>query len=165
MDEPEKQSDAAQDLIKFRPSKRRKVHRQRANDDEPSPKPETPSIEASGDGIGNEIASPQADSDDVSIIAAARAALQVRKARHRAGVAFRSGTRSDQAPTEMALTIRDVEDQPPQPVGISDRFTHQTGLLRDLNDHYLYRPAPPPSRCRNSQRLIVKERIHRVPPI
>ena len=130
MDNAEEHSEIS---TRFRPSKKRKVFRQRTVDDEPGiPKNEAfESLETGESG----------DEDNASAVAAALRNRNARKARH--GMGFASGMRVSQvASSDQALILRQPdaadEDDDTMLMGISDRFAHQTGTRNDLYDRHMY---------------------------
>ncbi|KAG8428351.1 hypothetical protein J3459_004014 [Metarhizium acridum] len=120
--EPSQDDPAA--AIRFRPSKKRKAYRQRADD---SPPPTTPKDTRPPEQTSRE----QQASDAESAVTAAVRARNSRRARLR-GVGFTSDDQHD-APAPTAPT--DQERAPAK--GIPDRFTHQTGLVATLNDRHM----------------------------
>lgn len=129
--------------IRFRPGKKRKAYRQRHDDttgqelaehaqgaaNESVTRPE-PTEEADGSG------------DNETAVAAALRLRNARKGRLR-GVGFRSDARQDDdaaGSTSTALVLAEPEASSTEPViaGIANRFTHQTGLIGELNDKHMY---------------------------
>ncbi|CAM1507000.1 Fc.00g066410.m01.CDS01 [Cosmosporella sp. VM-42] len=132
--EPSTTGESTTSPIKFRPGKKRKAYRQRTDNNDDA--------ETTTSNIGNESREGSAvetrdGNDDASVLAALRL-RNARKARLR-GVGFTTSTRPDDETTgERALVLRDQdESQDAALPAIANRFTHQTGLLADLNDRHM----------------------------
>lgn len=131
---------AVPEPIRFRPGKKRKAAYRQRTDTDSEPPVLSPQPEPTG-----QIDSADDDDDDESAVAAALRARNAQKARQRAaGVGFRSDGRPELDESERALVRRDEQDDAPV-MAIGSRFTHQTGLLTDLNDRHMYvlRPSVP----------------------
>ncbi|KAM0564381.1 hypothetical protein ACHAPJ_000594 [Fusarium lateritium] len=136
-------SETAPEPIRFRAGKKRKAYRQRTQEDEDAaaettrspPTTSTVSIDKS-----SQKDTPDADDDGEASVAAA---LKLRNARRGrlGGVAFRNTNRpDDDTNNERALVPHDAEDSSNAETvikGVTDRFTHQTGKLADLNDKHI----------------------------
>lgn len=121
--------------IRFRPGKKRKVYRQR--DDSP------PTAEANDQASAAALPRDNASDDERATTAAALRLRNARKART-GGVGFSAaGTKaSDDATSTALVPARDGETAVVQG-GITNRFTHQTGLVSSLNDKHMYVPLLP----------------------
>ena len=167
-------ADGATEPIRFRPSAKRKAYRQRntqsdtddhpQNQDTPAPE-DTPANQAREKG-GEEEEEEGGEEDD-STEAVALAALRARNTRkgRLQGVGFRSGAGGSSSTTgdvvaasgPLVLAHRshrdDGEDEDEEQdaetaanplLSISSRFTHQTGILNDIDHRHMYeRPLPP----------------------
>ncbi|CAG9971330.1 unnamed protein product [Clonostachys byssicola] len=138
------------DTIRFRPSKKRKVYRSRADDEDdesdrraaqiPSASANEPRAVAS-DFFGrddSEETTPQASS---SVAAALRHRSARRGRLQGVGFSTRShhATTTDPAPSdERALVPRHGDDdEAPAQIGMANRFTQQTGLVSDIDDKHI----------------------------
>ncbi|KAF7549700.1 hypothetical protein G7046_g8256 [Stylonectria norvegica] len=132
---------AAPDAIRFRPGKKRKAYRRRNSDDEDAAVSSTEKASASSHDGSRKRAEAGEDGDD-AVVAAALRLRNARKTRAR-GVGFTTTAAAARADNseEHALILRgDQDDAPDQDLvvgGITNRFTHQTGLLNDLNDRHM----------------------------
>ncbi|KAH7170863.1 hypothetical protein EDB81DRAFT_776929 [Dactylonectria macrodidyma] len=131
-------SPADEPVIRFRAGKKRKAYRQRTdNDDDDSnntaaePAPKT--LEA----LLSDAAEHGAAVRDESSVAAALRLRNARRSRIRGGVGFTSAAKQDDdASGERALVLQSADGD----VGlksVGERFTHQTGLLADMNDKHM----------------------------
>ncbi|KAF4973897.1 hypothetical protein FZEAL_9154 [Fusarium zealandicum] len=138
--------ESAPEPIRFRAGKKRKAYRQRAQDDDaavaettksppaaatPDPGNRTSQTPTHGHGDAN---------DDEASVAAALKLRNARRGRF-GGVAFRNANRpDDEINTERALVPHDpddVQDKNAVVNSVTNRFTHQTGMLADLNDKHM----------------------------
>ncbi|KAB5580941.1 hepatocellular carcinoma-associated antigen 59-domain-containing protein [Coniochaeta sp. 2T2.1] len=133
------QAPAEPQMPAFRPGKKRKIYRQRAEDadDAPLDAPAATSEPASTlDPRPSEDITPAADDDEHISLSAIR--RQARKGRL-GGVAFRAGSaRADEQSdnTEQSLVIHDGSAETPIVGGITKRFAPQTGMVGELiNKH------------------------------
>lgn len=129
--------------IKFRAGKKRKAYRQRTDDEEAST--------SKSQTEDHKTTSPERNDDDEPSVAVALKLRNVRKSRLR-GVNFTT-TRPDSS-TSTAL-IPHVPDESEPPIGgIANRFTHQTGVLADINDKHMYaHPLIPSKSCAGTNHL------------
>ncbi|KAM0353527.1 hypothetical protein ACHAPU_001539 [Fusarium lateritium] len=143
-------SGTAQEPVRFRAGKKRKAYRQRVQEDEDTA-PETtqspPAISAPFSSDKNTLRdTPDDDGDGDGSVAAALRLRNARRARL-GGVAFRNTNRpDDDINSERALVLHDADDASNGEnvtKGVTDRFTHQTGRLADLNDKHMYVGAFP----------------------
>jgi len=128
-------------LPAFRPGKKRKIYRHRAEDaddsprDAPVPPPQLPST---SDPRPSDDAADVADTEEHLPVSSVLRLRQARKGRL-GGVAFRAGsTRADEQPqnTEQCLVPHDAQADNPIVGGITKRFAPQTGLVGELvNKH------------------------------
>ena len=134
--EPTSAGESAPSPIKFRTGKKRKAYRQRTDDTE------TSIAIASNDSRESSAIEAKGDEDDASVLAALRL-RNARKGRLR-GVGFSTSARPEdetQGEGDRALVLRDQDDSQDAALpAIGNRFTHQTGLLADLNDRHMYDP-------------------------
>ncbi|KAM0424739.1 hypothetical protein ACHAPT_010049 [Fusarium lateritium] len=140
-------TEAAPEPIRFRAGKKRKAYRQRVEDQDQDSAAETiksPSS-ATATGPGDTTAQEVADDDEASVAAA----LRLRNARRArlGGVAFRNSNRpddNDETNDERALVPREPDEASHDtPINsVSNRFTHQTGMLADLNDKHISDAVP-----------------------
>lgn len=128
---------AAPEAVRFRPGKKRKAYRQRPED----LAPEAPSPAPNSDDNAEA-------SDNEATVAAAIRLRNARKARLR-GVGFSTAARLDDvAPASQALVVHDERGEPEAVGGITNRFTHQTGLLHEVDDKHMYVcPHAQPPEC------------------
>lgn len=142
-------AEAAPEPVRFRAGKKRKAYRQRTEDQDQD-SADTPKPPHSATATAPEDAAVQETTDDDASVATA---LRLRNARRGrlGGVAFRNSNRPDDDVNndERALVPRDPDEAPHDAVlnSVTDRFTHQTGMLADLNDKHMYvcrLPPPPP---------------------
>ncbi|KAH7162979.1 hypothetical protein B0J13DRAFT_25968 [Dactylonectria estremocensis] len=140
-------SPADEPVIRFRAGKKRKAYRQRTddNDDDDSnnnnnlstaePAPKT--LEA----LLSDAAAHGAAVRDESSVAAALRLRTARRSRIRGGVGFTTAAKQDeQASGERALVLQSADGASDGEVGlrsVGERFTHQTGLLADMNDKHM----------------------------
>lgn len=182
------EADPASEAIRFRPSKKRKVYRQR---DDPSPD-EAPSIPADvpaatergpdGKRDGDD------DNDDESVVAAALRLRNARRARQ-GGVAFTAAARSehDQQSSDQSLVPAQIPassqtaDEHPLVHSTTDRFTQERSLVSSMTTKYMYASPPSlsphaPGHCFGHQGLspmfffsgrglIIQDGIYRIPSL
>lgn len=138
--------ETAPEPIRFRAGKKRKAYRQRAQGEEDTVT-ETiqppPAVSASVSSDKPTQRDTPDDNDKEDGEGSVAAALRLRNARRGrfGGVAFRNiGRPDDDMNSERALVLHDVDDANAESVvkGVTDRFTHQTGRLADLNDRHMY---------------------------
>jgi hypothetical protein len=138
--------ETAPEPIRFRAGKKRKAYRQRAQEEEDTvtetiQSPPAVSASVSSDKPAQGDTPDDGDDDREGSVAAA---LKLRNARRGrlGGVAFRNtGRPDDDTNSERALVLPDVDDASNAESvikGVTDRFTHQTGRLADLNDRHMY---------------------------
>lgn len=140
------------DTVRFRSGRKRKTYRQRVDavdhDDKDPVAEARPSQDA---GPSEEQRQRQhTDDDEDGGVGAAVRSRNARRARIR-GVGFSSDCRADgdvgTADRTLVLGSRENDDTG-HAVTIADRFTHQTGLLAELDDKHMYaaqtEPLPPP---------------------
>jgi hypothetical protein len=146
-----------EETIRFRPGKKRKLYRKR--EDASPPATEAPTAEPrDGQADNNE--------DEEDGRASAAAALRLRNARkpRSGGVGFTAtGTKADssadRSSSNVLVASHSAQDgEVAVAGGITNRFTHQTGLVSSLNDKHMYvflfrRVLPLP--CRLVRRLII----------
>ncbi|CAH0016166.1 unnamed protein product [Clonostachys rhizophaga] len=152
------------DTIRFRPSKKRKVYRSRADEDEddesdrraqiPSASTTEPRAVAS-DFFGRDDSEETTPQPSSSVAAALRHRPARRGRLQGVGFSTRShATTTDPASDERALVPRhgDDDDAPAQ-IGMANRFTQQTGLVSDIDDKHIRAAerAPPPPNNSNPQ--------------
>ncbi|KAF5690778.1 hypothetical protein FDENT_3664 [Fusarium denticulatum] len=137
-------SEPATEPVRFRTGKKRKVYRQRVQEDDASvaetisSHPTASASEPSHE-LTRKAPSDRAQDEEESVAAA----LKLRNARRArlGGVAFRNTNRpDDDMNNERALIPYDADDtsnNEPIMKGVADRFTHQTGRLTDLNDKHM----------------------------
>lgn len=120
--------------VRFRPSKKRKVYRQRTdNDDDQDADTHEPTQSRA-------VAADYFDADQGPTDPTVVKVRNANRGRLR-GVGFRAGSRpGDVETTGHALVVRDHQDGQSSltVAGIADKFTHQTGLLSDLNDKHMF---------------------------
>ncbi|KAF9774508.1 hypothetical protein IL306_007462 [Fusarium sp. DS 682] len=139
-------SEPASEPIRFRAGKKRKAYRPRTLEDddddvvvETIQSPPTASASRTGDKLARGDIPGREEDGDGSV----SAAIKLRNARRGrlGGVAFRNANRpDDDTNSERALVPHDASDTTNiEPIikGVSDRFTHQTGRLTDLNDKHM----------------------------
>ncbi|GKU00150.1 hypothetical protein FLAG1_07545 [Fusarium langsethiae] len=136
-------SEVASEPIRFRAGKKRKAYRQRVQEDdavgETVQSPPTASAAESND-KPTQRSTPDEDEHGGGSVAAA---LRLRNARRSrlGGVAFRNSNRpEDDTNTERALVPHNADETSNgEPIikGVTDRFTHQTGKVADLNDRHM----------------------------
>ncbi|KAF5000390.1 hypothetical protein FDECE_11225 [Fusarium decemcellulare] len=138
--------EAAPGPIRFRAGKKRKAYRQRADDEEAAETTRSPPTASGSGGIPaltatNGPGSNGDDNDDGDDgEASVAAALRLRNARRArlGGVAFRNTNRpDDDVNGERALVLHDPDGKEAVVSNVADRFTHQTGMLADLNDKHI----------------------------
>ncbi|OWP06985.1 hypothetical protein B2J93_7719 [Marssonina coronariae] len=131
------------DAILFRPSKKRKIYRQRIAQDEPDPSPTAPSISSPD-------AAPAQSLDE--LISTASASLPSRaeevpvpmseilrlrkKSKARGGVEFKASgqvARNEEA----ELVLKTDEEGLDTPAGVQRKFAPQTGTVGDVNKHMM----------------------------
>jgi hypothetical protein len=125
----------ADEPIRFRPGKKRKIYRQREDSSHRAAESTVP-LAAARDN------NPSEDEDERTSAAAALRLRNARKARA-GGVGFSAtGSRLDPASdsTSSALVASRAAQHGEAAVvqGITNRFTHQTGLVSSLNDKHMY---------------------------
>ncbi|KAF4950672.1 hypothetical protein FGADI_8076 [Fusarium gaditjirri] len=137
-------SEPATEPVRFRTGKKRKVYRQRVQEDDTAvtgtiQSPPTASASEPSDGLAR-MASPDRAQDEGESVTAALKLRNARRARL-GGVAFRNTNRpDDDMNNERALIPHEADDtsnNEPIRKGVADRFTHQTGRLTDLNDKHM----------------------------
>ncbi|KAH7256869.1 hypothetical protein BKA59DRAFT_507775 [Fusarium tricinctum] len=138
--------ETAPEPIRFRAGKKRKAYRQRAQGEEDTVT-ETiqppPAVSASVSSDKPSQRHTPDDDDEEEGEGSVAAALRLRNARRGrfGGVAFRNtGRLDDDTNSERALVPHDVDDASNAESvikGVTDRFTHQTGRLADLNDRHM----------------------------
>ncbi|KAM0305683.1 hypothetical protein ACHAPM_002068 [Fusarium culmorum] len=137
-------SEAASEPVRFRAGKKRKAYRQRVQEDddavaETTHSPPTTSAAESND-KPTQRSTPNEEEHGEGSVAAA---LRLRNARRSrlGGVAFRHSNRpEDDTNTERALVPNNADEtsnSEPAIKGVTDRFTHQTGKVADLNDRHM----------------------------
>lgn len=162
------------DTIRFRPSKKRKVYRSRADDEDendesdrhaqiPSASTTEPRAVAS-DFFGRDD-SEETTSQPSSSVAAALRHRSARRGRLQ-GVGFSTrshATTTDPASDERALVPRHGgdDDNAPAQIGMANRFTQQTGLVSDIDDKHMY---VPPSHLGSSPRASSPDPKQPPPP-
>ncbi|CAI6095846.1 unnamed protein product [Clonostachys chloroleuca] len=150
------------DTIRFRPSKKRKVYRSRADDEDendesdrhaqiPSASTTEPRAVAS-DFFGRDD-SEETTSQPSSSVAAALRHRSARRGRLQ-GVGFSTrshATTTDSASDERALVPRHGgdDDNAPAQIGMANRFTQQTGLVSDIDDKHIRAAERAPSAPNN----------------
>ncbi|KAI9171356.1 hypothetical protein HJFPF1_00838 [Paramyrothecium foliicola] len=152
MEPPPEAEDAPQSPIRFRPGKKRKAaYRQRGADDDDDAaaaehevpeggRPDSDVARAVVPAVAIKVE--EGASDDEAAVAAALRLRNARKGRL-GGVGFRSDARPDDDDTassaSRALVLADQEGPASDAVvgGITNRFTHQTGLIGELNDKHM----------------------------
>ncbi|KAJ4137735.1 hypothetical protein NW768_003325 [Fusarium equiseti] len=135
-------SEAASEPIRFRAGKKRKAYRQRAQEDDDAVAETVQLSSATSAAISSDkpsqINTPNEEEDGEGSVAAA---LRLRNARRTrlGGVAFRNSNRPDEdMNTERTLIPHDAEETSNSEIkGVTDRFTHQTGKIADLNDRHM----------------------------
>ncbi|KAF7542700.1 hypothetical protein G7Z17_g11353 [Cylindrodendrum hubeiense] len=144
-------SPAGEPVVRFRAGKKRKAYRQRIDDDTTAAEPAPANLAAqTPDAVAHTAAKDDGDSDgdEESSVAAALRLRNARRGRLR-GVGFKNNAQhDDDASGERALVLRGPDGAPDQDVGlrsVGDRFTHQTGLLADMNDKHIRASGPPSS--------------------
>lgn len=135
-------AEAAPGPIRFRAGKKRKAYRQRTEDQDQD-SADTPKSPASATAPLHEDTATQKDTDEDDGDASVAAALRLRNARRGrlGGVAFRNSNRpDDEINDERALVPREPDEASQDTVlnSVANRFTHQTGMLTDLNDKHMY---------------------------
>ncbi|RSL67523.1 hypothetical protein CEP54_003191 [Fusarium duplospermum] len=135
-------TEAAPEPIRFRAGKKRKAYRQRT-DDKDQDSADTPKSPASATATAPEDTAAQKATDgDEDDDASVTVALRLRNARRGrlGGVAFRNSNRpDDEINDERALVPRESDEASQDAVlnSVANRFTHQTGMLADLNDRHM----------------------------
>lgn len=135
-------AEAAPEPIRFRAGKKRKAYRQRT-DDQDQDSADTPKSPASATATAPEDATAQKATDgDEDDDASVTVALRLRNARRGrlGGVAFRNSNRpDDEINDERALVPRESDEASQDAAlnSVANRFTHQTGMLADLNDKHI----------------------------
>ncbi|RSM14043.1 hypothetical protein CEP52_001655 [Fusarium oligoseptatum] len=136
-------AEAAPEPIRFRAGKKRKAYRQRT-DDQDQDSADTPKSPASATATAapEDTAAQKATEGDDGDDASVTAALRLRNARRGrlGGVAFRNSNRPDEEINdERALVPRESDEASNDTVlnSVANRFTHQTGMLADLNDKHM----------------------------
>lgn len=159
---------SAPEQIRFRPSKKRKTYRQRAATADDDDGGDRDGAAAAADQEENQpravaadyFGGDDGDDDDEEPAAIVKARRNAHRARLRGGVAFRAGSRPSDTESNgshhRALVLRDNHQQDGQVAvpGIADRFTHQTGLLNDLDDRHMF-VSPPLSRPEEESRWVI----------
>ncbi|KAI5466167.1 hypothetical protein BGZ63DRAFT_411548 [Mariannaea sp. PMI_226] len=156
-------SPAGNPAIRFRPGKKRKAYRQRDHDDEASAPASTSTLTPSNDQAGggsavklggsgngngdnnsNNVVDDNGVKEDDDERSGVAVALRLRNARRGRlnGVGFRSTVRQDDEETsgDRALILHGAEgalDKDARLSSVANRFTHQTGLVADLNDRHM----------------------------
>ncbi|KAM0503823.1 hypothetical protein ACHAP8_003065 [Fusarium lateritium] len=137
-------SGAASEPIRFRAGKKRKAYRQRVQGDDDAvaetvQSPPTASAAESNDKPAQRSTPDEEENAEGSVAAA----LKLRNARRSrlGGVAFRNSNRpEDDTNTERALVPHNADETSNNESvikGVTDRFTHQTGKVADLNDRHM----------------------------
>ncbi|KAF4999273.1 hypothetical protein FGRMN_2567 [Fusarium graminum] len=137
-------SETAQEPVRFRAGKKRKAYRQRTQEDQDTVPETTQSPPAVSAPVSSEKPTlrdtPDDGEDGEGSVAAALRLRNARRARL-GGVAFRNTNRlDDDINSERALVLHDADDASNGEnviKGVTDRFTHQTGRLADLNDKHM----------------------------
>ncbi|KAM6539384.1 hypothetical protein FALCPG4_001191 [Fusarium falciforme] len=134
-------AEAAPEPIRFRAGKKRKAYRQRTEDQDQD-SADTPKSPVSATATAPEDTAAQKDTDEDDGDASVAAALRLRNARRGrlGGVAFRNSNRpDDEINHERALVPRESDEASHDAVlnSVANRFTHQTGMLADLNDKHM----------------------------
>ncbi|KAJ4327095.1 hypothetical protein N0V84_002483 [Fusarium piperis] len=134
-------AEAAPEPIRFRAGKKRKAYRQRT-DDQDQDSADTSKSPPSATVTAPEDAIVQRATDDDDGDTSVAAALRLRNARRGrlGGVAFRNSNRTDdEINDERALVPREPDDASHDAGlnSVANRFTHQTGMLADLNDKHM----------------------------
>jgi hypothetical protein len=137
-------SPEATDTVLFRPAKKRKIYRQRALDNAPSPtSPPPESLDAIGLPVSAENAPPTDEEFEGTRVSMSEI-LRLRKLRkHRVGgVEFRASIvngRDDGEDDALVLhensRAGDEKDEAPQEIGVPRRFAKQTGMVGDVDKH------------------------------
>lgn len=140
-------SETAPEPIRFRAGKKRKAYRQRAQGEEDTlaetiqPPPAVSASVSSDKPAQRDTPDDNNEEDGEGSVAAALRLRNARKGRF-GGVAFRNtGRPDDDTNSERALVLHDIDDASNAESvikGVTDRFTHQTGRLADLNDRHMY---------------------------
>ncbi|KAF4958192.1 hypothetical protein FSARC_11076 [Fusarium sarcochroum] len=136
-------SETAPEPIRFRAGKKRKAYRQRTQEDEDAVAETTRSPPTASTGSIDKPTQRDTPNEDEDGEASVAAALKLRNARRGrlGGVAFRNNNRpDDDTNNERALIPHDADDASNSEAvikGVTDRFTHQTGKLADLNDKHM----------------------------
>lgn len=119
----------ATDLIRFRPSKKRKTYRQRLDQDAPEPEPHRAVAADFFDG----------SNDDEPAVPAAAVRLRISRKGRLQGVGFRAATHQPEKEERGLVTISRPQNGETAGLGsIAGRFTHQTGLINDVHDKHMY---------------------------
>ncbi|KAL2685524.1 hypothetical protein Neosp_006624 [[Neocosmospora] mangrovei] len=134
-------AEAASEPIRFRAGKKRKAYRQRTEDQDQD-SVDTPKSLASAIAPVPEDTATQKYTDEDDGDASVAAALRLRNARRGrlGGVAFRNSNRpDDEINDERALVLRESDEASQDAAlnSVANRFTHQTGMLADLNDRHM----------------------------
>jgi hypothetical protein len=136
------------EAVLFRPAKKRKIYRQRALDDVPSPTPSptgaTETLDAIVAPVSAENASPIGEDLEGTRVSMSEI-LRLRKLRkHRVGgVEFRASTVNEREDDgqDGALVLNesrradDEKDEIPQGLGVPRKFAKQTGMVGDVDKH------------------------------
>ena len=151
--------------VRFRPSKKRRTGYRQRTDQDDDDRQDDGSNTTTTQGPTTQPRATAADYFDGDADTPEPAVVKARSA-HRArlrGVGFRAGSRPGDVETTTghALVLRDEQQDGATPVpGLSDRFTHQTGLLGELNDKHMFvspLPCPaPPRRLASGTPLIIQ---------
>ncbi|KAF5017507.1 hypothetical protein F66182_10552 [Fusarium sp. NRRL 66182] len=133
-------ADTAPEPIRFRAGKKRKAYRQRTQDDDVVAQSISSPPATSAPGSSDNPAQKGGSDDDEASVVAALKQRNARRARL-GGVAFRNASRpDDDTNSERALVPHDADETSNTETiikGVTDRFTHQTGKLADLNDKHM----------------------------
>ncbi|KAF4469943.1 hypothetical protein FALBO_3170 [Fusarium albosuccineum] len=160
--------EAAPGPIRFRAGKKRKAYRQRADDEEAAETTRSPPIASGSGGIpaltatngpgSNGDDNDDGDDDGEASVAAALRLRNARRARL-GGVAFRNTNRpDDDVNGERALVPHDPDGKEAVVSNVADRFTHQTGMLADLNDKHMFvGPRFEASHLSPAHKLIIQD--------
>ena len=139
--------DAAPDPVRFKTSKKRKAYRQRQRDDDDD--------QGDNDGSRARRASPgteavpessgaHQDDGEESALAATLRLRNAGRGRRLGGLVAGFTSSAARADDDAGALVRRGQEEDSAPVikGIADRFTHQTGLIADLNEKHMYAPSP-----------------------
>lgn len=146
----------AVDQIRFRPSTKRKAYRRRADEreednDDTQQQQNLATTSTAADDAPRASRDPEQTDDeedagsgsDAAVLTALRA-RQTRKGRLQ-GVGFRSGGHNGERASG-PLVLANQEDEDAEGVNplssIAGRFTHQTGVINDVDDRHMYEESP-----------------------